>query len=128
MQGVPTTADLLDYVEKVRPLAGDRAQRALDIAVSGKVTQLPVDESGNDRWQVKGSRDDQYTVSIHGKSCTCPDAENGAPRWMDGPLCKHRLAVMYIVRWQEATARQLAAAAETETPVQRCRSPYPRHT
>jgi hypothetical protein len=105
--GIPTREDLLSYVEKIRPMAGVRAQRALEIAISGKIQRLPLTENGHDCWQVLGSRGDIYEVSIKGRYCSCPDAENGAPRWMDGPLCKHRLAVMYITRWEEETGKQL---------------------
>jgi hypothetical protein len=107
-EGIPTRDDLLCYVEKIRPLAGERSQRALEIAISGKVQRLAPTEDGHDCWQVKGN--DLYTVSIAGRSCSCPDAANGAPRWLNGPLCKHRIAVMYIVRWQEATGKQLRVA------------------
>ncbi|MBX2997117.1 MAG: SWIM zinc finger family protein [Caldilineaceae bacterium] len=105
--GVPTAEELLGYVDKMRPLAGERAGRALELAISGKIAHLPVADNGEDRWQVDGSHGHHYTVSIRGRSCTCPDAANGAPRWMDAPLCKHRIAVMYIHRWEEATGKRL---------------------
>lgn len=105
--GVPTSEELLGYVDKMRPLAGERAGRALELAISGKIVHLPVADNGEDRWQVNGSHNEHYTVSIRGRTCTCPDAANGAPRWMDAPLCKHRIAVMYITRWEEATGKRL---------------------
>jgi hypothetical protein len=108
-QGYPCQDELAGYVNKIRPLAGERAQRALEIAISGKVQHLKPDENGADCWQVSGSQGQSYIVSISGKSCTCPDAANGAPRWLDGPLCKHRLAVMYCKRWEEATGKQICS-------------------
>ncbi len=54
--GLPTKEELLGYVEKIRPMAGERAQRALAIALSGEVQQAGVDEAGKDRWQVAGSQ------------------------------------------------------------------------
>lgn len=99
--GFPTRNDLLPYVEKIRPLAGDRAQRGLELAISGKVQKVGVGDQGEDLWRVLASRGDAYSVSIKARYCTCPDAANGAPRWFDAPLCKHRIAVMYICRWQE---------------------------
>ncbi|MBX3053827.1 MAG: SWIM zinc finger family protein [Caldilineaceae bacterium] len=99
--GFPARTDLLPYVEKIRPLAGDRAQRGLELAISGKVQKVGVGDAGEDLWRVAASRGDAYSVSIKARYCTCPDAANGAPRWFDAPLCKHRIAVMYICRWQE---------------------------
>jgi hypothetical protein len=106
--GIPTKDALLKYVEKIRPLAGERAHRALEIAISGKVQRLAHTEDGHDSWEVRGSRD-VYQTSIMAKSCTCPDAANGAPRWQDGPLCKHRIAAMFITRWEEDTGKRLHA-------------------
>lgn len=95
----PSPEELLPFVEEARILAGHRAHRGLEIALSGKV-QFLSNGTAPDQWQVQGSRGDTYTVSIQGKSCTCPDAANGAPRHEDAPLCKHRLACIFIQRWQ----------------------------
>lgn len=103
LPGLPTRDQLLGYVEKVRPLAGERAERALEIATSGKVHKLTPAADGRDRWEVACSTAGRgsYSVSIEGHYCTCPDAASGAPRWLDAPLCKHRLAVMFIYRWEK---------------------------
>lgn len=108
----PSREDLLPFVEEARILAGHRAHRGLEIALSGKVRFLS-NGTAPDRWQVQGSRGDTYTVSIQGKSCTCPDAANGAPRHEDAPLCKHRLACIFIQRWQ---AQQLPTKPQTLDP------------
>lgn len=118
LPGLPTRDQLLDYVEKIRPLAGERAERALEIATSGKVHKLGPGLDGKDRWEVERSGEGcgAYSVSIQGRYCTCPDAANGAPRWFDAPLCKHRLAVMYIYRWQEDAQRAQENARANNLP------------
>lgn len=105
---VPERDALLDYVERIRPMAGERAQRALEIATCGKARRLAPGQDGKDRWAVESSSTGSYQVSIEGGYCTCPDADNGAPTWMDAPLCKHRLAVMYIYRWEQDRHKQYA--------------------
>jgi hypothetical protein len=110
---VPHEDELLGYAEKIHPLVGERAQRALALVVSGRVQRLAPTEDGHDCWEVKGSQD-VYRTSIRARYCSCPDAANGAPRWLDGPLCKHRIAVMYVVRWEEETGKRLSAAPPIE--------------
>lgn len=80
---------------------GSRIDAALALAESGQVVSLgtmPV--TGHDYWMVGN-----YTVSISGKSCTCPD--HAAPIYKDGKLCKHRLAAMMIHRVTTTQARHL---------------------
>ncbi len=125
LPGLPTRDQLLDYVEKIRPLAGERAERGLEIATSGKVHKLTPLSDGKDRWEVDGTETGcgAYTVSIQGRYCTCPDATSGAaPRWFNAPLCKHRLAVMYITRWQEDQQRAQETAQVNNLP---CTPPTP---
>lgn len=127
LPGLPTRDQLLDYVEKIRPLAGERAERALEIATSGKVHKLTPLSDGKDRWQVDGTETTcgAYTVSIQGRYCTCPDAASGAPRWFDAPLCKHRIAVMYICRWQEDEQRAQEIAKANHQPYTPASPAYP---
>jgi len=127
LPGLPTRDQLLDYVEKMRPLAGERAERALEIATSGKVHKLTPLSDGKDRWQVDGTETTcgAYTVSIQGRYCTCPDAASGAPRWFDAPLCKHRIAVMYICRWQEDEERAQEIAKANHQPYTPATPAYP---
>jgi len=118
LPGMPTREQLLDYVEKIRPLAGERAERGLEIATSGKVHKLLPALDGKDRWEVDstGAGCGAYSVSILGRYCSCPDAASGAPRWFDAPLCKHRLAVMFIYRWQEDEQRARECAQANNQP------------
>ena len=80
------------------PGIGERAVKAAELIVTGQVSRLP-DQSGIDAWIV-GSQTGQrsYAVSIRGRSCDCQDAAHGAPRHNGGPLCKHRLAAMFMFR------------------------------
>lgn len=78
--------------------AGERAVKAAQIVLEGKITRL-ADVDGQDRWAVQGSAGLTYEVSIKGGTCQCADAEHKAPRTANGaPLCKHMLAAMYLTK------------------------------
>lgn len=89
---------ILDAALASLPGVGERAVKAAELIVTGQVSRLP-DQSGKDRWIV-GSQAGQrsYTVSIRDRSCDCRDAAHGAPRHNGGPLCKHRLAAMFLFK------------------------------
>lgn len=80
------------------PAVGPRAIKAAELIVTGHVSRLP-DHAGRDRWIVSSQTGSQsYAVSIRGKSCDCQDAAPAAPQHNGGPLCKHRLAAMFLFK------------------------------
>lgn len=111
---------------------GARAVKAAELVAAGEVSRRPdwIRRNGRrqiverqDRWQVHG-----YQVSVSGKFCDCPDACHNAPRHNGAPLCKHRLAAMYLMRLEEQAgvprgpqpvqrlAQVLAQAHEQDSP------------
>ena len=80
------------------PGVGARAVKAAELVVTGAIRRLPDAVNGDDRWAVDGTEGGAYTVSIRGESCDCADARHGAPQYNGGPLCKHRLAAMMVLR------------------------------
>jgi len=67
-------------------------------------------QSGVDWWQV----DTGHRASYAGKTCTCTDSKEAAPRHDKngkyiGPVCKHRLAVMLEMKIRKQNADTLAA-------------------
>lgn len=104
---------------------GERAVKAAELLLGGKVQRLDDDRQGRDRWAVYGSgtmpggQPRPYRVSIKAGTCDCPD--RAAPASPQGQkLCKHMLAAMYALKASitaPATApgllAQALAAAET---------------
>lgn len=96
---------LQQYAEDARaafPAIQERSTKAVEIVYNSRIRRLdPAPVSGHDRWQADGSSGNTYEVSVQGGYCTCPDAQhNHVPQdpAYHGPLCKHRLAAMYMVK------------------------------
>ena len=100
-------AQLITDAQAAIPGLGNRAEKAADLVSTvfalGK-------QSGVDWWQV----DTTHRVSIAGKVCDCHDAHYGAPTQDKngkpiGPICKHRLAVMFEIKLRKQNGDALAA-------------------
>lgn len=85
------------------PQAGERAVKAAELLLAGKVQRLDNDSQGRDRWAVYGSASlpdgtpRPYSVSIKRGTCDCGDRT--APTSPAGQkLCKHMIAAMYSLK------------------------------
>lgn len=82
---------------------GSRLDAAIELVEANQVISLGIlPVTGYDYWSVS-----EYTVSIAGRSCNCPD--QSAPLYKGGKLCKHRLAAMLVQRLNESRVGKLEA-------------------
>jgi predicted nucleic acid-binding Zn finger protein len=82
---------------------GERAVKAAELLLAGKVQRISNDAQGRDQWAAYGDAKDTngkplpYTVSIKAGTCGCMDM--AAPKSQTGQkLCKHMLAAMYALK------------------------------
>ena len=76
----------------------NRAHKAAQMAVDGKVTRLPSAGRGHDRWRVEGATG-IYHVSVSDHLCGCKfHAINGRLGGYDA-LCSHQLAAIFLSLW-----------------------------
>lgn len=87
------------------PGLGRRAQKAMDLVPS--VLYLG-EQAGLDWWQVDGDK----RVSLKAKVCSCHDPSapdrDSKGRYI-GPVCRHRLAVMFVKKQRAANAERLTS-------------------
>lgn len=100
-------AQMVEDARKAIPHLNTRADKAADLLSTvfflGK-------QSGVDWWQVG----DDHRASYAGKTCSCTDSKEDAPRHDKngkyiGPVCKHRLAIMFEMKIRKQNAETLAA-------------------
>lgn len=94
MKGEERLLGLVRTAEKRFPELTSRPMNAAEIVRKGKVQRI---STTTFRVQSPGS-EDQHTVDIHKRTCTCADHAGlypaKAPQVNGAPLCKHRLAVL----------------------------------
>jgi hypothetical protein len=109
--GKPPETKLVKLVHKVIdrwPDLETRAYRAAELVRRGRVTR-----SADGSFNVKSQSNPRgsYRVDSEAGTCTCPDYPK-APQVNGRPMCKHRMAVLMLLKLEEARI----PAEETQAP------------
>lgn len=114
--------ELARQAEAKHPEFSSRAINAAEIVRAGLITH-----QGSSRFVVKSQSDNsEYQVDTERRSCTCADYrglyKHKAPTINGSPLCKHRLAVLMLLKLQApdpARIRQQQRQLDATTAAQR---------
>ena len=90
-----TLADLRRIVRRIAEAAPElaaRAEAAGAIVLAGKVAEHP------EHFEVLGSGEQAYTVTVDARNCTCPDFAHRGVEFKGRKFCKHALSVLILCR------------------------------